>query len=263
MVTSTPAPAAAIARTTRTGAVPIADAEVRALLALLEQLDEGEWDKPTDCEAWRVRDMVAHVVGAAQESVRPSTMARHLVRSRTTYRSMGFLDGLNEAQIDDRRTWSPSQLLEAARELLPKAVRARARALPARGVPVPMGEPLGMSTLAYLNDVIYIRDLWMHRVDICRATDREHVRGAQEHEIIIQVIADLARGWGGPAVILHIHGPAAGSYRIGNGAITGEADVTDDVEWLRVLSGRRGVAPLSPRTGSPPIEQLAAATVAF
>src|SRR3712207_2467175 len=100
MATATPTRAAAIPQTTRADAMAVANAEVAAVLRLLEQLDEGQWDKPTDCEAWRVRDVVAHLTGAAQESVRPTTMARHLLRSWTAYRDVGFLDGLNESQIE-------------------------------------------------------------------------------------------------------------------------------------------------------------------
>jgi hypothetical protein len=45
-----------------------------------------------------------------------------------------------------------------------------------RAIPVPMSEPVGRVTpIGYLTDTIYGRDLWMHWLDICRATGREMV----------------------------------------------------------------------------------------
>ena len=38
--------------------------------------------------------------------------------------------------------------------------------------------PLGRRSLAYLMDIVYTRDVWMHRIDICRATGRQTLRHA-------------------------------------------------------------------------------------
>src|SRR5438309_24550 len=40
--------------------------EYRRLGALLEELPDDEWHTPTDCSEWDVREMVAHLVGAAE-----------------------------------------------------------------------------------------------------------------------------------------------------------------------------------------------------
>jgi hypothetical protein len=42
----------------------------------------------------------------------------------------------------------------------------------AKRLPLPL---LGMVPLGYLTDLISTRDMWMHRLDICRATGREMV----------------------------------------------------------------------------------------
>ena len=39
-------------------------AERFALRALLRQLDAEEWDHPSVCDGWRVRDVAAHVISA-------------------------------------------------------------------------------------------------------------------------------------------------------------------------------------------------------
>jgi hypothetical protein len=48
--------------------------------------------------------------------------------------------------------------------------------------------------LDYLIDLIYTRDMWMHRLDICRATGREMVQTPQhDGRITTLVVRDLAR----------------------------------------------------------------------
>ena len=37
-----------------------------ALLADLRGVSDDDWARPTDCVGWTVRDMTAHLVGAAQ-----------------------------------------------------------------------------------------------------------------------------------------------------------------------------------------------------
>src|SRR3954466_2991513 len=39
--------------------------EYRRLGALLAELSDEEWRRPTDCSQWDVREVVAHLVGAA------------------------------------------------------------------------------------------------------------------------------------------------------------------------------------------------------
>lgn len=44
----------------------IGEAENAAFMRLLRDLDESEWSKPTECVRWRVKDVAAHVLGAAE-----------------------------------------------------------------------------------------------------------------------------------------------------------------------------------------------------
>ena len=90
-------------------------------------------------------------------------------------------------------------------------------------------------SLGYLNDTIYLRDLWMHRVDACRATgaplelDADH-----DGRIVADVVAEWARRHGRPFE-LTLTGPAGGRYRCGTG---GEVLEVDAVELCRTLAGR-------------------------
>ncbi len=52
----------------------------RDLVAVLEGLEPGDWDKPTLCEGWRVRDVASHV--AQTPHLKMSRVARGLMKAR-------------------------------------------------------------------------------------------------------------------------------------------------------------------------------------
>ena len=93
------------------------------------------------------------------------------------------------------------------------------------------------STLGYLFDVIYQRDVWMHRVDTARATGPRAPARDSDAEVVGQVIRDLALVWDGPTAVLELSGPGAGRWLLGSGEPAGTAR-TDGVEYLRLLADR-------------------------
>lgn len=248
-----------------------------AMLAALRGVDEAGWDEPTDCARWTVRNVVAHLVGSLADSAHVSTAMRHNIVGRRKYRDLRPLDALNEAQVDDRREWPAERLLEDFERLAPKAVRARLR-IPrlVRRIRLPSSMAPSGTTFGDLLDVIYIRDMWMHRVDIARATGQPFLTTESDLDVVAQVIRDLDRGWPGPPTRLVLTG--VGSNDVGSSADAGStaqaswllgqgspvASVTvDTVEFCRLLSGR----PANPAyeiDGDPSLrEQLNAARVVF
>lgn len=111
-------------------------------------------------------------------------------------------------------------------------------------------------------DALGLRDLWMHRVDLARATGRPLVLGAHDREIVAQVIADLGHAWDGPPVLLELTGPAGGGWTLGDG--TPVATVrADAVGYLRALSGRDDHPALEVNGDEAAAAVLAAACVVF
>jgi hypothetical protein len=105
------------------------------------------------------------------------------------------------------------------------------RALPL----VDFGAPLGRKSLGYLLDMVYTRDVWMHRVDIARATDRP-LELSPDHDG--RIVADIVAEWANlydHAFELELEGPAGGRYTSGTG---GEQLRIDAVEFVCILSGR-------------------------
>lgn len=224
---------------TRAAAAAAARAEYRALLDMLTGLRPHNWAQPTECAPWAVRELAAHIAGAAEESVRLRVQLRHL---RTARRRGGvFIDALNAQQIADRADRTPGEILAELAELGRRAPGTRARTpwfIRNRALPAGAGGLPG-DTMGYLLDVIYTRDIWMHRIDIARATGCELPTSPAEHTIIGLVMADLQRAWTGPACRLRLRGRTDGSWDLGADPALPRTEFTlDAIAICRLLSGR-------------------------
>jgi uncharacterized protein (TIGR03083 family) len=241
----------------------VALGELEAFLDLLRDLAAEDWHRPTDCTGWSVRDIVAHVAGAMEEGARLHVQLRHYALAPRRHPEMSPLDAVNQVQIEERAGTSPVDLVAELERLGPRAARARRR-MPGllRRTPVPgkdNGLPPG-SRFGYLVDVIYPRDLWMHRVDVERATGRRHRPSTSEQEVLEQVVLDLGEAWTGPTTDLRLTG--VGAWRLGNGEPTAILE-TEPVEVCRMLSGRPADPPVS-HTGDPrAVDVFRAARIAF
>jgi uncharacterized protein (TIGR03083 family) len=217
--------------------VGLATTEYQRLLGFLRGLEPADWDRPTVCDGWTVKDMVAHLLGAAEANASLVENARQVLRGRGRVRDDGrpLVDGINDVQVEDRRHRSPAELVDRLAAVAPRAVRGRRRTPPPlRRVPVPgpLGDPI---TLGFLVDVAYTRDQWMHRVDLARATDRELLlTDAHDGRIVADIVRDWAAVHGEPFA-LELTGPAGGHYHRGDG---GTRLTVDAVEFCVAVSGR-------------------------
>jgi hypothetical protein len=186
-----------------------------------------------------VQDMAAHVLGQA-ESVASMREAAH---QRIAAKREGGIrqDAVNAIQIRERVGLAPADIMEQLRVAAPASIRVRRR-LPGllRRIRISVELQEGMRerwSFAYLMDVIYTRDTWMHRMDMARAVDTEPVLTPKhDGRIVADVVADWARRHGRPFELL-LAGPAGGSFRSGR---SGESFHLEAVEFCRILSGRDG-----------------------
>ncbi len=210
--------------------------EYRRLDVLLRDLRAEDWERPTDCAEWDVRAMVAHLVGGAESAASVREMLRQAQRGRRLRKPGPLVDKLNAVQVSERATHSPSRLVTDLAVAGARAVRARSRLpRPVRAVPLPFGPPLGTRPLGYLMDLIYTRDEWMHRMDICRATGRApQLTADHDGRIVGNVVGEWAARHGSPYA-LELTGPAGGTWHSGQG---GPRLTLDAVEFCRTVSGR-------------------------
>jgi uncharacterized protein (TIGR03083 family) len=242
--------AARLPQIERDQAAGIGEAEGRAALALLGALGDGDWERPTDCTEWDVRTLVSHLVAQCEDSIRLPTLLRRTLVARRRYRARNAVDALMAVQVDDHVSDSGPELVERFALLWPRAVGARRRTPGLmRRIRVNSGMP-GVSrfSLGHLVDVIYTRDLWMHRLDLARATGRPFIIGDHDQQIVEQVVRDLALEWSAVPVALELTGPAGGSWRIGS-ADPSAVVRADAVAYMRAVSGRDDDVVLDLRSG--------------
>lgn len=202
-------------------------------LALIESLEEADWDRPTDCSAWDVHDLVAHVVGAA-ESFRLRENAHQVLAGLRRAKGRPMVDGVNDLQVAERSEASPDELVERFRVAAPRFARFRRRfPAPLRWTPLPVPVE-GWSSMGRLFRTIYTRDVFLHRIDLLRAVERPVVLDAAEAPLVEDVVADWAARHG-KAFELVLTGPAGGSFASGEG---GEQIEIDAAEFCRHVSGR-------------------------
>jgi uncharacterized protein (TIGR03083 family) len=229
-----------VARITHNEAMAITAVENQRFADHLRRLTAEDWTRPTDCELWDVKDVVAHIVGSAAGQASPPEFARQVLRGRPLRREIGaqyWWDGMNEVQVRERADHTSDQLIAEWDFRSERALRSRTRlpraisSLPLLGLPAPVGR----QPLRYLFDIGFTRDVWAHRIDIAVATSTSFEQDASHDG---RLVADLVAEWSGThgeSFILELTGPAGGTYISGSG---GEQVSLDAIEFARIVSGR-------------------------
>lgn len=237
-MTTTATDVAAIPKIGHDEAMMLAETEFDRTLSLLRQLRGDQWHEQTVCQLWDVRAMVAHVLGMAeaQASIRQFAHDFRAARKRT---GGLMIDAMTAAQVRDRASLTPAQLTDRLAEAAPRAVRARRRtpALARWAIRMKQDPPFDTHRweFGYLVDIIFTRDAWMHRLDLCRATGHEMVlTPGHDGRLIADVTAEWARSHGQP-FSLTLTGPAGGQWCQGG---NGEHLELDALEFCWTLAGR-------------------------
>lgn len=213
--------ASAIPASTHAEAERLSQLEYERVLAVLEQLSGDDWQQPTYCSAWNVREMVAHLAGAVTGSTSFSEFRRQNISNPYLKEFDDSVDGTNKLQLEERADKSSAELVAEFRQNGQIAVKNRQK-LPwlVRKIHLPM-DSLGFASFEYLMDVIYPRDQWMHRYDICAATGKNMVV-TPEHDgrIVELVVLDIAKKLkkliDKRSIVLQLTGAHDAQYRFGN-----------------------------------------------
>ncbi|MCP4141724.1 MAG: maleylpyruvate isomerase family mycothiol-dependent enzyme [Chloroflexi bacterium] len=202
------------------------------LIALVEILETDDWNKPTACVEWTIRDMIAHQAGGFASGTGYGEMFRQALRLPKPGQLIE--DAINAFQLKERADKLPEELIEELRHAGPIATQKWAyefRFAKLLAMPHPIA---GTLSLRYLMHVTHSRDTWMHRLDICRATGREFEQ-TREHDsriaelVMLDVANLLAKKKDSPTLIFKLTGIAGGKWKVGKGEpiATIEMDVLD------------------------------------
>jgi uncharacterized protein (TIGR03083 family) len=220
-------------------AMRLAAVECERLLVVADRLQEEEWLRQTDCPDWNVKEILAHVLGMLELQSDGDERMRQFKIATVAAEQTGSLriDAMTALQVREHAALSSQDLRRALHDTVPRALTGRTgttadqrAALYSSGLP---GEDAW--TFGYLFDVILTRDPWIHRVDICRAIEREMELSADhDGRIVADVVAEWARRHGQPFTLI-LDGPAGGQFSVGIGGPDLELDA---VAFCRILSGR-------------------------
>ncbi|WP_152363784.1 maleylpyruvate isomerase family mycothiol-dependent enzyme [Microlunatus speluncae] len=222
-------------------AAVLAAEEYRRCADAIAALTDDDWQRPTDCSLWDVRQLVAHLIGMALMASSPLQIVKQQ-RAAKARRVPGApaIDALTAHQVDLFGSQPRHELAPLMARIGAKGANGRRR-MPAFVRGRELGDPQRLNgadetwTIGYLTDTILTRDPWMHRIDLSRATGVAHVLTA-EHDgaIVADVVAEWAERHGRP-YRLALTGPAGGQFGGGDDA---EEITMDAIEFCRVLSGR-------------------------
>jgi uncharacterized protein (TIGR03083 family) len=217
--------------------------ELALTLTSLRSLDDAAWSTATDCTAWDIRAMYQHVLGACEAGASLRENIHQLRRARSYRKHQGgpLEAALSAVQVRERIDLRPNQIVERLEDIAPKTVRGRRRvpALVREHASLAVDGPVHETwKLGYLIDTIYLRDLWMHRVDMSRALDRPlDLSADHDGRIVADVVAEWARRHG-QAFVLELSGPAGNTYAHDPDVEGVDHLSLDAVEFCRTLSGR-------------------------
>ncbi len=149
------------------------------------------------------------------------------------------------APLGHREAMTPVAIISRLAAVAPKAVRARRRtpALVRWAVRLKNDPPFDAErwTYGYLVDTIFTRDMWMHRLDISRATERPmDVTAGHDGRLVADVVAEWGRRHGRPFA-LTLTGRAGGQWRSGE---AGEDLRLDALDFCWIVAGRESGAGL-------------------
>ena len=217
--------------------------EMALTLASLRSLDDAAWSAATDCPDWDLRAMYQHVLGACEAGASLHENIHQLRKARAHRKQLGgpLEAALSAVQVRERMNLSPDQIVEQFADIAAKTVRGRQRtpAFVRKHAKLTVDGPVYETwKLGYLIDTIYLRDLWMHRVDMSRAINRPLSLSA-EHDgrIVADVVAEWARRHG-MRFVLELSGDAGGTFANDPDLPGAEHLSLDAVEFCRTLSGR-------------------------
>ncbi len=217
----------------------LAEEEFRRFADLLGTLSPEEWTTETDCTGWDVRKVALHILGSGEAQASFPTFVHQLRKGLPLNREIDshhWVDGMNELQIRERAHLSNQELVEQMTAIGPRAVKGRwGTPPPMRYVPIPFGPPIGWTSLKYLLDVGFTRDVWAHRIDICAAIDRPmELTADHDGRLVADIVGEWASIHGEPFELV-LEGVAGGKFSQGE---NGERVDIDAITFIRILSGR-------------------------
>lgn len=249
--------------------IDLFEQEWRTVSALCRELDDEDWQRPTDCPGWTVKDQVAHLASLEGVFLGRPIPDHEPADTRHVRNDIGRL---NEILVDLRRPWPPAQVLAELDEVVAERL-ARLRAMSDEEWRAETWTPVGPGDQDQLLST-RLYDWWAHEQDIRRAVDRPGNLDGPVAELVVDrlvgalgyVLVKRAGAGEGTRITVELTPPVVRRVGVvveqGRGRLTdpdgGDALLRLDSEAFCLLGlGRRTAAELADRIAYGGDEQLA------
>lgn len=91
------------------------EAEREEVLKVAKSLSADEWEMPSDCEGWRIQDVIVHMADVCRAVVDPGALPPGVP---------GRTEASMDARVDARREWDAAKVLAEYEDMSGKAVGA-------------------------------------------------------------------------------------------------------------------------------------------
>ncbi|WP_167502424.1 maleylpyruvate isomerase family mycothiol-dependent enzyme [Streptomyces malaysiensis] len=227
---------------------------IDAITELVNPLAESEWNRPTECPGWSVRDVVSHVIGLECEMLGDPRPIHSLPRD--LYHVTNELSRYMEVQVDVRRCHTAPEMtseleytiIRRGRQLRNEKRSPETMVRWPGGTEVTLGEALTRRAF----------DAWVHEQDLRRALNKpgnlDSPGASITRDLLLsalpKVVAKDAGAAPHSAVVFDVHGPMEFMRTVrvgpdGRGTIDGSVSlgptVTVTLDWetyVRLACGR-------------------------
>jgi uncharacterized protein (TIGR03083 family) len=222
----------------RDRAVAALDEAYDAVVALAEGLSADDWDRPTACPGWSVKDNVSHVIGIESLLLgRPTPEDSLPADIPHVHNDFGRV---NEVWIDAFRAQAPEDVLAELRAVIAER-RATLAGMDQAAFDAEAFTPAGPDTYGRFMR-IRVMDIWYHDQDIREAIGRPgHFEGLAPEAALDEftlaagyVVGKLAGAPAGSSVRFELTGPMARRIDV---EVTDRARVVDALDPATALDG--------------------------
>lgn len=176
--------------------------DAAALRPFLDAAAPADFDRPTVCEGWSVRDVLAHCAAALTDAAAGSSHA--------------FTPEENQRDVDERRSWAMADVLDELYRAYPGA----AHAIDAAGGAL---DGVGLGE-------------WIHGGDVREALGAPDAYVSAGAELAVHLLVERSVAQGRPSLVITVDG-ARHSFGLDEDPV---GTVVADVEtFVRLCAGRR------------------------
>lgn len=216
-------------------AVDAIRSESDRVLTIARSLTPDQWEQPSACAGWRVQDVLTHLAAAFQLVADPASMPDPS--------SAETMEAAQEIPVDERRGWSPDQVVAAYEEWRDKALPSfeLLQTEDMADLPIEMGD-LGTHPMHLVADA-YAFDHYTHlRFDLAAPSGPLDLPDLPQDEGVLDptigwLVAGLPQMCLGPLKAVAVRPFALSLAGPGGGQWTAYATPDDDSTAVRVDDG--------------------------